>query len=100
MSIFYIVERACVLRDSVQLPPKRTERPAVDAVAMGCAQDVWPSLMYCTVDHKGSSIQEPYLSTVDNLPFVVHLNKIALLYEGKGNAEGVDPERGRVDGVA
>ena len=68
-------------------------------MAMGRTQDVWPSVVNGTVDHERGGIQQPHVATVDDLPVVVDLDEIALLDEGEGNTERVDPEGGRVDGI-
>ena len=75
----YLVERAGVLSNDIQLSPQRTECPAIDTMAMGRTQDIRPSLVHGTVDHERSSIQQPHLAAVDDLPLVIHLDEIALL---------------------
>lgn len=67
---------------------------------MRCTQDIWSRLVNRTVDHERRSIQQPHVTTVDDLPVVVHLYEIALLDEGEGNTERIDPEGGRVDGIS
>ena len=93
------MERARVLCNNIQLPPQRTECPAIDTMTMRCAQDIWPRIMDSTMNHKCSSIQQPHVATVDDLSVVVHLYEIALIDEREGNTEGIDPEGGRVDRI-
>lgn len=52
-----VVERARVLRQRVQLPPKSAEGPAVDAVAVRSTQDIRPCLVDGGVDHVRGSVE-------------------------------------------
>lgn len=52
-----VVERARILRQRVQLPPKSAEGPAVDAVAVRSAQDIGPCLVDGSVDHVRGGVE-------------------------------------------
>lgn len=62
--------------------------------------DLWPCGMDRRVDHVRRGIEQPAGAARDDLPVVVDLDEIGRLDLGEGDAEGVDPEGGRVDGVA
>ena len=93
------MERAGILCNDIQFPPQGTECPPIYAMAMRRTQDIWSRLVDGTMYHERSSIQQPHVATVDDLPMMVHLYEIALLDEGEGNTERIDPEGSRVDWI-
>ena len=94
------MERARVLCNDIQLPTQRAEGPSINAMAMRRTEDIRSSFVNRTMNHEGGRIQQSHLTTVDDLPLMIHLNEIALFDEGEGNTERVDPESARVNWIA
>lgn len=69
-------------------------------MTMRRAHHVRPSLVYSTMDHECSGVQQPHIPTVDDLSLVIHLDEIAFFDEGKRDAERIDPERAWIDRIA
>ena len=64
------------------------------------AHHVRPSLVYSTMNHERSGVQQPHVPAIDDFSLVVHLDEITLFDEGEGDTEWIDPERGWIDGIA
>ena len=69
-------------------------------MTMRGAHHVRPSLVYSTMDHECSGVQQPHIPTVDDLSLVIHLDEISFFDEGKRDAERIDPEGAWIDRIA
>lgn len=72
----------------------------MQTVTMRRTHDVGPRGVNGPVDHEGRGIEHPHRTPVDDLAGVVHLDQVGGFDLREGDAEGVDPEGGGVDGVA
>lgn len=94
-----VVESTSVLGDCIQLLSQRAERPPVNAMAVCGRVDIWSSLVDGAVYHKRSRVQQPALSTTNNLALLIHLDKVRPLDQGECDAKWIDPESVGLDGV-
>lgn len=94
-----LVERACVLGDDVELAAERTERAPVDGVRVCNAVYFWARGVDRVVDHVGCLVEEAHGAALDDVAGGVDEDEIRGLQERPGDAEGVDPEGGRLYGV-
>jgi hypothetical protein len=95
-----VVEGAGVLGDDVEFLAEGAEGPAVDAVAVGGAEDVRSRLVDRGVNHVGGGVEEAAGAAIDDLTGVVDLDEVAGFDEGEGYAEGIDPEGCGIDGIS
>jgi hypothetical protein len=95
-----VVESTRILRQTVQLPPKRTESPSIDTVAVRSAYDIRPGFVDRRVDHVGSGVEQAVLATADDFAGVVDEDQVGLRHQAEGAAEGVHPEAIGLHGVA
>ena len=94
-----VVEGARVLRDGVDRSTERTERAAIYGMAVGGRVDVRTGVVDGGVDAVCGGVEEPCGAAADDLAGVGDVDEIGRLDEGECDAEGVHPERIRVDGV-
>ncbi len=95
-----VVKGTRVLGDDVQLAAEGAEGTAMDGMGVRGAEDVRPGGVDGVVDHVGGCVEEAAFPSVNDFAGGVYLDEIAGSDQGEGDAEGVDPEGGRVDGVA
>ena len=94
------MEGTGVLGYDIQFPPQGAKRATIDAVAVGGTHYVRSCLVDSAVDHKGCCVQQPDVSTVNDLAIVVHLYQIALPNQRESHPKRVHPESGRIDRIA
>lgn len=59
---------------------------------MGDAVYFWTGGVDRVMDHVGGFVEKSYLSTLDDITFVVDQKEVFGLEKWPGNAEGVDPK--------
>jgi hypothetical protein len=69
-----IMESARILRQRVQLPAKRTPRPAINAMAVRSANHIRPRFVDGGVDHVRGGVEQAVLAAVDHFAAVVDEN--------------------------
>lgn len=72
----YVVERARVLRNGVQLPAKSAERAAINTVRMRGRIDIWARLVDGGVDHVRGAVKQTDRAAVDDLAFFVDEDEV------------------------
>jgi hypothetical protein len=95
-----VMESARILRQTLQLPPQRTESPPINTMAMRSAHDIRPGFVDRGVDHVGGGVEQAVLAAADDFAGVVDEDEVGLGHEAEGAAEGVHPEAVGLHGVA
>lgn len=76
MGYTYIMERARILCDSIQLSPKRTESSSIDTVAMRRSIDIWSCLMDSRMYHIRRRIEQTAGPAVNDFAFFVYEDQV------------------------
>lgn len=94
-----VVEGARVLRDGVEGAAEGAEGAAVDGVRVRDAVDLGTCRVHGVVDHVGGFVEEAHGAALDDFAGCVDEDEVGGFEVRPGDAEGVDPEGGGLDGV-